>query len=107
MSNQNLIIYKFNLLFQIFEEIGLDQSFNIISINDENLLHDKIKNFKNYLVISHKKKLDIQNQIIFSCIPSPTYTPSIRKARTSHLTKYKTLKSLTKPVDHMDITASV
>ena len=64
MINQNLIIYKFNLLFQIFEEIGLDQSFNIISINDENLLHDKIKNFKNYLVISNKKKLDIQNQII-------------------------------------------
>ena len=73
MSNQNLIIYKFNLLFQIFEEIGLDQSFNIISINDENLLHDKIKNFKNYLVISHKKKLDIQNQIILDGKPINIY----------------------------------
>ena len=69
MIDQNLIIYKFNPLFQIFEEIGLNQNFNIISINDENLLHDKIKNFKNYLVISNKKKSDIQNQIILDGKP--------------------------------------
>ena len=69
MSNQNLIIYKFNALFQIFEEIGLNQTFNIISINDENLLHDKIRNFKNYLVISNKKKSDIKNQIILDGKP--------------------------------------
>ena len=69
MSIQNLIIYKFKPLFQIFEEIGLNQNFNIISINDENLLHDKIKNFKNYLVISNKKKSDIQNQIILDGKP--------------------------------------
>ena len=64
MSSQNLIIYKFNPLYQILEEIGLDINFNIISINDANLLNDKIKNLNNYLILSNKEKLDFQNQII-------------------------------------------
>ena len=30
MSSQNLIIYKFNELYQILEELSLDLNFNII-----------------------------------------------------------------------------
>ena len=43
MSNQNLIIYKFNELYHILEELGLDLNFNIIFVDNENSLNEKIK----------------------------------------------------------------
>ena len=42
MSGQNLIIYKFNGLYQILEELGLDLNFKIISVDDEESLNEKI-----------------------------------------------------------------
>ena len=41
MSSQNLIIYKFNGLYQIFEELGLDLNFKITYADNENNLSDK------------------------------------------------------------------
>ena len=64
MSDQNLIIYKFNGLYQILEELGLDLNFNITYTDDENYLSDSIKNLTNYLVISNKKYLSIDNQFV-------------------------------------------
>ena len=55
MSSQNLIIYKFNLLYQILEELSLDLNFNIIFVSSENSLKDQTKDLKNYLIISKKK----------------------------------------------------
>ncbi len=64
MSGQNLIIYKFNGLYQILEELGLDLNFKITYVDNENYLSDSVKNLNNYLVISNKKYLDINNQFV-------------------------------------------
>ena len=64
MSDQNLIIYKFNGLYQILEELGLDLNFKITYVDNENYLSDSIKNLTNYLVISNKKYLAIDNQFV-------------------------------------------
>ena len=69
MSNQNLIIYKFTGLYQILVELGLDLNCNIIFIDSEDFLNEKVKNLSNYLVISNKKYLDIDNQIVLDNTP--------------------------------------
>ena len=69
MSIQNLIIYNFNSLYHILEEIGLDLNFNIISVDNENSLNEQVSNLNNYLVISNKKHLDISNQFVLDKIP--------------------------------------
>ena len=55
MSTQNLIIYKFKLLYDILEELSLDLNFKISLIEDENSLNQEIKNYNNYIVVSKKK----------------------------------------------------
>jgi len=70
MSNQNLIIYKYNSLYHILEELDLDLNFKIFLIESENLLKDKIKNLSNYLIISDKDNLNIDNQFILDKVPS-------------------------------------
>ena len=69
MSNQNLIIYKFNGLYQIFEELSLDLNFNIIVADNEESLNEKTKKNHNYLIISNKKYSDIHNQFVLDYIP--------------------------------------
>ena len=69
MNAQNLIIYKFAVLYQILEELGLDLNFKIISVDNEASLKEKVKNLNNYLIISNKKYSDISNQFILENIP--------------------------------------
>ena len=69
MSNQTLIIYKFNELYQILEELGLDLNFRITFVNSEDTLNDKIRNLSNCLIISNKKYLDISNQFVLDNLP--------------------------------------
>ena len=69
MSIQNLIIYKFKSLYHILEEIGLDLNFNIIFIYSENSLKEQVSNLNNYLVVSKKNHLDINNQFVLDKIP--------------------------------------
>ena len=69
MSFQNLIIYKFSSLYHILEEIGLDLNFNIIFVDNENSLNEKVSNLNKYLVISNKKYLNISNQFVLDKIP--------------------------------------
>jgi len=64
-----LIIYKFISLYHILEELGLDLNFDISFIDNENSLNDKIKNLNNFLIISNKKFLDINNQFILENTP--------------------------------------
>ena len=63
MSSQSLIIYKFSLLYHIFEELNLDLNFKIICLDSENLLNEKIKSPNNFLIISNKKNLNFSNQV--------------------------------------------
>ena len=69
MSNQNLIIYNFNSLYKILEELSLDLNFNIICADNEKSLNDKIQNINNYLIISSKKNFNINNQILLNNLP--------------------------------------
>ena len=69
MSVQNLIIYKFNELYQILEELGLDLNFKIIVVDNEESLNDKIKKIHNYLIISNIKYSDINNQFVLDYAP--------------------------------------
>jgi hypothetical protein len=66
---QNLIIYKFTSLFQILEELDLDLNFNVIFVDSEKSLNDKVKNLNNYLIISNKKYSDIDNQFVLDTTP--------------------------------------
>ena len=69
MSTQNLIIYKFNSLYHILEELDLDLNFKINSVNDEVSLINKIKIFNNYLILTNKKNLDLHNLFILDNKP--------------------------------------
>ena len=69
MSTQNLIIYKFTSLYQIFEELGLDLKFKTTFADSEKSLKDKVKNLTNYLIISNKKYLDLDNQFVLENTP--------------------------------------
>ena len=69
MSNQNLIIYKYNCLYHILEELDLELNFKIFRIESENLLKDKIKSLCNYLIITDKNILKLNNQFILDKVP--------------------------------------
>ena len=69
MSDQNLIIYDFNSLYKILEEISLDLNFNIIYVDNQKSLNDKIQSINNDLVISNRIDLNIKNQIILDILP--------------------------------------
>ena len=69
MSNQNLIIYKFTELYQILVELRLDLNCNIIFLDSEDFLNEKVKNLNNYLIISNKKNSDISNLFVLDSLP--------------------------------------
>ena len=69
MNIQNLIIYNFKSLYVILKELEGNLNFEIIeSLNIKNL-DDKIKNPKNYLVITKNKLNNISNQLILDNVP--------------------------------------
>jgi len=70
---QNLIIYKFTSLYHILEELGLDLNFRIIFADSKISLNEKLKNLKNYIIISNKKYPDIDNQFVLENIPINIY----------------------------------
>ena len=69
MSTQNLIIYKFNSLYHILEELDLNLNFNIFSVDNFDTLNDKVNKLDNYLIISNKKYSEIGNQFVLDNIP--------------------------------------
>ena len=69
MNTQNLIIYKFTKLYQILEELRLDLNFNILSADNENSLDEKVKKFKNHLIISNNKYSGFGNCFILNNTP--------------------------------------
>jgi hypothetical protein len=69
MNNQNLIVYRFNLLYQILKELEEDIHFKIIEISDEKALTNEIKNLNNYLIITKKQILKFNNLFVLSELP--------------------------------------
>jgi hypothetical protein len=69
MKTQNLIIYKLNSLYHILRELDLSLNFNIFFIDNENSLNEKLKSLSNFLIITHKKILNIDSYFILKNIP--------------------------------------
>ena len=69
MNIQNLIIFKFNSLYQILKEIDQELHFHIIEIQNKNLLENKIKNLKNFLIITKNKLQHTDNQYVIEKMP--------------------------------------
>ena len=69
MIFQNLIIYKFVKLYHILQEIRLDLNLNVLFVDNENNLNDKIKNFNNYLIITNKEHSHIDHQLVLTNMP--------------------------------------
>jgi len=69
MNVQNLIIYKFTPLYHILEELSLYLNFKICFIDSESSLNKEVKNHNNYLIISSKNYLDIENQFVLENKP--------------------------------------
>ncbi len=69
MTSQNLIIYKFNSLYHILEELSLDLNFEITHVDTENMLNEKTKILNNYLIITNKKYSNINNYFILKNLP--------------------------------------
>ncbi len=69
MTTQNLIIYKFNALYNILKELDLDLNINISFVDTENSLNETVKNSNTNLVISNKKYSNINNQFILDDTP--------------------------------------
>jgi hypothetical protein len=67
MNAQNLIIFKFNGLYQIFKE--LDLKFKITSIDNQVSLNEKLKKNQSYLILSNKKYQGIDNQFVLNDTP--------------------------------------
>ena len=73
MNNQNIIVYRFNLLYQILKELEEDINFKIIEILDVKTLTNEIKNLNNYLIITKKKISTFNNQYILSELPIKSF----------------------------------
>ena len=69
MNNQNLIVYRFNPLYQVLKELEEDINFKVIEISDEKSLTNEIKNLNNYLIITKNQILKLNNQFILSQLP--------------------------------------
>ena len=69
MITQNLIIYKFNTLYHILVELGLDLNFKIIFADTKDSLEDKLINHNNSLIITNSKYVDIGNHFVLDNSP--------------------------------------
>ena len=69
MISQNLIIYKFNSLYHILKELGLDLNFKITFADTKDSLKDKVINHNNSLIITNTLHADIGNHFVLDNSP--------------------------------------
>ena len=69
MINQKLVIYQFQSLYKILKELEKELNFQILEILNEDLLMKTIHSSENYLVISKKEFMNVQNQLILNSLP--------------------------------------
>ena len=69
MNNQVLIVHQFRSLYQILKELDINLNFKITETLNEKSLINEITDSKNYLIITKKKILNIDNQFIFNQLP--------------------------------------
>ena len=69
MDNQNLIIFKFEILYEILKELETNLNFKIFMVSDEKNLNEKLKNLQNYLIVTKKKIYETNNNFILNEVP--------------------------------------
>ena len=62
---QNLIIYQFNTLFEIFKELDQSLNFKVLEAKNKESLDEEINISKIYLIATKKKLLNLNNQVVF------------------------------------------
>ena len=69
MNIQNLIVYQFNTLYEILKELNQNLNFKIVEAKNESSLKEQINISKKYIIITKKKLLSKDNQIIMEKFP--------------------------------------
>ena len=69
MNNQILIIYDFPILFDILNEIKTNFNFKLLNISKSEFSKTQFNKFENFLIISKKKILKLENQILIESFP--------------------------------------
>ena len=69
MNSRILIIYEYQILYQILNEISESLNFEIIQSNTNDLKKLKYNPKNNYLIISKKKIEDVKNNLIVEDLP--------------------------------------
>ena len=69
MKNQTLVIYDFNIFYEILKEIDNHLNFNLLNINKNKIDQHDVKNQDNFLIISNKKIKDANNLILINPLP--------------------------------------
>ncbi len=69
MNYQNLIVYKFQSLYHILEELSPNLNFEILNIENENILNNQIEELKNYVIITKSKNLNFHNVVCVDNLP--------------------------------------
>ncbi len=67
MNSHNLVIYEFDELYKIFEEIKKDINFDFERINKQELFNFNLKS--NCLILTKKEISGLKNQIVFDKFP--------------------------------------
>jgi len=69
MYNQNLIIYDFPILYEIFKEIEENLNFKLINISKDKFSKDLLENLDNFLIISNSHISNFDDLIIVENYP--------------------------------------
>ena len=69
MNKQNLIIYDFNELFSILDEIKQILNFNLINTSKKEFSILQLDNLDSYLIVTKNKIPNFQNQIVLDNLP--------------------------------------
>ena len=69
MNNQSLVIYEFDIMYDILKEIESHLNFKLINISKNNLKDFNLTNNQDHLIISQKNIKGQSNQIIIDKLP--------------------------------------
>ena len=69
MSDQNLIVYKFQSLYHVLKELSPYFNFKIAKVENENELNNQVIDQKNYVIITKTKNLNFHNVILVNNLP--------------------------------------
>ena len=69
MNSRILIIYEYQILYQVFNEISESLNFEIIQSNEKDLKEFNFDQKNNYLIISEKKIEGVKNSLILDNLP--------------------------------------